>query len=218
MGNRAPAREENARPSLREEHKRLTRERVLEGAVAVFGAKSLVDVTMEDIARAAGVTRATVYAYFPGKTEILQALLARVYDLADEVYGDLAALPQWTRRDVRAWLEGAVARWRPMAPVIRVLTAAGGTALGDADRARDRSLAVHEHYVNLLTGAPRRWDAPPAEARQRALMAVLQVEAFLTMWLAGGWPVEAADPIGLLADAVCHLLAPAMTGPDDRAR
>lgn len=215
MSSRPPVPEPSTRPSLREEHRRITRERVLAGAVAVFGEKSLVDATMEDVARAAGVTRATVYAYFPGKGEILQALLARVYDLADEVYGDLAALPEWTREGVRAWLEGAVARWRPMAPVIRVLTAAGGTALGDADRARARSLAAHEHYVGLLTGASRRWrDATPAEARQRALMAVLQVESYLTIWLAGGWPAAGADPVGLLADAVCHLLAPAMDDPD----
>ncbi|MDL4816309.1 TetR/AcrR family transcriptional regulator [Actinomadura opuntiae] len=214
MTHHAPLRERDGRPSLREEHKRLTRARVLEGAVAVFGGKPLVDVTMGDIARAAGITRATVYAYFPGKREILQALLARVYDLADEVYAELAALPVWTRDGVRAWLEEAVARWRPMAPVIRVLTAAGATALGDADSARDRSLAAHEHYVALLTDASRHWRGTSAgEARQRALMMVLQVESFLSMWLAGGWPVETDDPIDLLADAVSHLLAPAMTDP-----
>jgi AcrR family transcriptional regulator len=196
-----------ARLSLREEHKRLTRSRILDGAVAAFGDKSFVEATMEDIARAAGVTRVTVYAHFPGKVEILRALVARVYEVADGAYADLAALPAWTREGIRTWLDGTAARWRELAPVIRVLTAAGSTAVGDPGGARDRSLAAHERYVAALAD-PRHWrGTPPQEARQRALMAVLQVESFLSMWLAGGWPLETDDPLALLTDAVCHVLA-----------
>ncbi|MFE0254717.1 helix-turn-helix domain-containing protein [Streptomyces sp. NPDC059010] len=33
---------------------------------------------MEDIAQAAGVTRATVYAHFPGEAEIVDALVEHV--------------------------------------------------------------------------------------------------------------------------------------------
>jgi AcrR family transcriptional regulator len=199
------------RTSPRDEHKRLTRRRILDGAVAVFAGKSFVEATMEDIARAARVTRATVYAYFPGKVEILRALVARVYEVADGVCAALAAQDEWTRAGVRAWLRDAAAAWREMAPVIRVLAAAGSTALGDPGGARDRSLAAHERYVALL-GDPRHWPGtPPAEARQRALMAVLQVESFLSIWIAGDWPLETDDPFDLLTDAICHLLGPALS-------
>jgi hypothetical protein len=37
----------------------------------VFAGKAFVDTTMEDVARAAGVTRVTVYAHFPGKGDIM---------------------------------------------------------------------------------------------------------------------------------------------------
>ncbi|GAA3930947.1 hypothetical protein GCM10023085_10410 [Actinomadura viridis] len=202
-----------ARPSLREEQRNLTRARILDGAVAVFDTGSFVEATMEDIARAAGVTRVTVYAHFAGKTEILRALVTRVYEVADDIYADLAALPAWTRQGVRGWLEGATARWHLVAPVVRALAAAGPAATGEG--ARDRYRAARERHVALLTEDPRRWrGVPPAEARQRALMAVLQLESFLSVWLAGGWPVETDDPLDLLADALCHLLMPALSpGP-----
>lgn len=78
-------------------------------------------------------------------------------------------------------------------------------------------LEAHERYVGLLMEPPGRWrGVDPAEARQRALMAVLQTESFFTTWIAVGWPMETADPLRLLADSVCHLLAPAMTDGDRR--
>ncbi|WP_345429441.1 TetR/AcrR family transcriptional regulator [Actinoallomurus vinaceus] len=197
------------RLSLREEQKRLTRRRILDGAVAVFETTSFAEATMEDIARAAGVTRVTVYAHFAGKTEIVQALVAHMYKVADEAYTDLATQPVWTRQAIRTWLEGATGRWRQMAPVVRALVAAGPTATGDG--ARDRSRAARERHVALLTDDLRRWrGTSPAEARQRALMAVLQTESFLAVWLAGEWPVATDDPLELLVDALCHLLAPAL--------
>jgi hypothetical protein len=41
-------------------------------------------------------------------------------------------------------------------------------------------------------------------------MAVLQVESFLSIWIAGGWSLETDDPFDLLTDAICHLLGPAL--------
>lgn len=195
------------RPSLREEHKRLTRRRILDGTVALLAERPFVEVTMEDVARSAGVTRVTVYAHFPGKTEILRALVDDVHRTADDVYAELAALPVWSRGSLRSWLDGVAARWETIAPVVRALIGAGPVA---AD-ARDRSRAARQRHVALLADDPRRWPGtPPPEARQRALMAVLQLESFLSVWLAGGWPVETDSPLDLLADALCHLLAPTL--------
>lgn len=41
-------------------------------------------------------------------------------------------------------------------------------------------------------------------------MAVLQTESFFAAWIAVEWPLETADPLELLADSLCHLLAPAV--------
>lgn len=199
------------RASLREEQKNLTRNRVLDAAVRVFEEKSFVGATMDDIAGAAGVTRVTVYAHFPGKREIIRGLAGRTYSVTDEVYAALAAIPVWNRETVRNWLDEAAPRWREMAPTIRVLATAGPRAGGDSGDANDRYFTEHERYVALLGNDPRRWrGTPPAEARQRVLMALLQLESFLSVWIAGSWPIETADPLDLLADALCHLLGPAL--------
>jgi AcrR family transcriptional regulator len=201
---------QESRGSLREEHKRLTRNRVLDAAVAVLAEKAFVDTTMEDIAKAAGTTRVTVYAHFPGKGDIVQALAERVYDTMSEVYADLAGLPQWTRAALHGWLGGAAERWRAMAPTLRVAHVAGAMAgAHDYTNSRNRYVEEHERYAAMLTADPQRWrGVPPAQARQRAVMAVLQSESFLTTWLAAGLPLATDDPLDLLADSLYLLLNP----------
>ncbi|MFJ3778926.1 TetR/AcrR family transcriptional regulator [Streptomyces sp. NPDC090075] len=209
--------EPTPRKNLREEQKNLTHRRLLDAAVTVFAAKPFLDARMEDIAQAAGVTRATVYAHFPGKAEIVDALVERVYGLMEEAYAELAALDRWSRADIRRWLDGAEAHWREMAPIRRVANVASPAALRSVGDGRAQYVEAHQRYVGLLVGHPARWrGVDPAEARQRALMAVLQTESFFSAWIAVGWPLDTADPLHLLADCLCHLLAPALEN-DGRA-
>jgi AcrR family transcriptional regulator len=198
------------RGSVRAEHKRLTRSRVLDAAIEVCTEKAFVDVTMDDFAKAAGVTRVTVYAHFPGKGDIVQALAERIYETMDEVYGGLADIPEWTRDAVRGWLDDAVARWREIAPVLRVVHIAGGMAgVGDFERSRARYVDKHGRYVAMLVGDGTRWQGvPSAEAHQRAVMTVLQSESFLTAWIAADLPMATADPLDLLTDSLYALLSP----------
>jgi AcrR family transcriptional regulator len=203
--------EPTPRRNLREEQKILTHRRLLEAAVTVFTEKPFLEARMEDIAQAAGVTRVTVYAHFPGKAEIVDALVERLYGLMGEAYADLAALPRWTPADIRAWLEEAAVRWREMAPIRRVANAAAPAALRSLGDGRTQYVEAHERYVGMLVGDYGRWrGVDPAEARQRALMAVLQTESFFSAWIAVEWPLETKDPLRLLADSLCHLLAPAV--------
>ena len=199
------------RASLREEQKALTRNRLLDAAVTVLAEKSIVDATMEDIARAAGVTRVTVYAHFPGKGEIVQALAERLYGTMGEVFGGLAAIPHWTRPRVRTWLDDATARWREMVPTLRAVRLASPLVSRDSTHARDRYVAAQESFVAALVEDAERWrDVPAAQAGQRALMAVLQTESFLSAWVVAGIPVPTDDPLDLLADTLCHALGPAL--------
>lgn len=196
-----------SRAALREEQKTATRHRVLDAAVRVFTETPFVSASVGDVATAAGVTRVTVYAHFPdGKADLVRGLIARVYPTADRLYADLAAA-DWTRQTIRDWLTAAAAAWREMAPTIRVVTTTG--AIARAPGERGQYLDAHQRYVAQLSDGPR-WDGVPAsDARQRVLMAVLQIESVLTVWAVGAWP-DAAEPLDLLTDTVCHLLAPAL--------
>jgi AcrR family transcriptional regulator len=202
------------RGSLREEQKMLTRNRLLDAAVTVFAEKSFVAATMENIAAAAGVARVTVYAHFPGKREIIQALAGLVYDTFGEVYAGLAAIPQWNRTEIRNWLDDAASRWRTIAPTLRVVHVVGAAVLSTVahgtTESRNRYVGEHDRYAAMLTGDADRWrGVSPPEAHQRSLMAVLQTESFLTVWIAAELSLETADPLDLLADSLCHLLGPA---------
>lgn len=71
-------RHEGARLGLRERKKRETRDRLADVAARLFAEHGYDDVSMSDVARAAGVSDQTVYNYFPTKSDL-------VFDRADEV-------------------------------------------------------------------------------------------------------------------------------------
>lgn len=60
-----------------------TRRRIAEAAEQLFAAKGFAAVTMQQIARNAGVSLATVYIYFPGKAVIVDALAEEVVSSPD---------------------------------------------------------------------------------------------------------------------------------------
>ncbi|SCC62996.1 TetR/AcrR family transcriptional regulator [Rhodococcus qingshengii] len=192
-------------PTLRQAQKSLTRNRLLDAAVEVLSTSPTLDTTVDEIAKAAGVTRATLYAHFPNKAEIIRGLAERLYALGDEVYSELGSLPRWTPETIRSWLETVESKWREQAADIRVLSASGTAMLGDS------TANPHERYVVMLTAQSDRWEGVPApEARQRCLMFILAIEGFFSAWIAAGWTMETKDPLALLCDSICHSLAPAI--------
>jgi AcrR family transcriptional regulator len=51
--------------------------RILDGAVACIARVGVSKTTLDDVAREAGCSRATLYRYFPGKPAVMGALVAR---------------------------------------------------------------------------------------------------------------------------------------------
>lgn len=59
---------------------------ILTAAFRVFGARGLHRATLDDVARAAGITKGTIYLYFPSKADLFTAMLkARVNDIMPAV-------------------------------------------------------------------------------------------------------------------------------------
>lgn len=59
---------------------------ILEAAFRVFGARGLHQATLDDVAREAGITKGTIYLYFPSKADLFSAMLkARVNAVMPEV-------------------------------------------------------------------------------------------------------------------------------------
>lgn len=66
-----------AAAALRSERVERKRQRILDSAGQCFAASGYAKTTVEEIGRAAGVSKALVYQHFRGKEEILEAVLER---------------------------------------------------------------------------------------------------------------------------------------------
>jgi AcrR family transcriptional regulator len=72
-----------------------TSDRILEAAMQQIGEWGLARTTVEDVARAAGLTRQTIYRYFASKDQLVTALLMREEDrLLEGVKQAFAAHPE----------------------------------------------------------------------------------------------------------------------------
>ena len=67
---------------------------ILEAAFRVFGTRGLHQATLDDVAREAGITKGTIYLYFPSKADLFTAMLkARVNDIMPAVEAPRAGRP-----------------------------------------------------------------------------------------------------------------------------
>ncbi|EQA96601.1 AcrR family transcriptional regulator [Sphingobium wenxiniae] len=92
------------RPSLRQEQKYLTRRRIAEAARTCFYETGIAETSIEQIARVAGVGRATLYLHFPNKDAILLELLSSNLRGVRGIYQELGEMDAPDAAALRRWL------------------------------------------------------------------------------------------------------------------
>lgn len=97
--------------SLREAQKRQTRERLINAGEAEFKIRGYNETTAENIATAAGTSRATFYVYFKSKAEVVLELMQRSAPDVLSAYRDLDAITKPNLKNVRAWLRKTMTLW-----------------------------------------------------------------------------------------------------------
>lgn len=80
----------DTRPSLRQRRKDARPHELLEAALTLFVEKGFAATRAEEVAQLAGVSKGTLYLYYPSKEELLKAVIAhylsaRIADTAEEV-------------------------------------------------------------------------------------------------------------------------------------
>jgi AcrR family transcriptional regulator len=123
------------------------REQILEAANALFAERGYDEVSVEDIASAAGVTRGLVHHYFGGRKQVYIALLERLGAVREE------QLPPPVGRSARARVADDVSRWLDWTEQNRTIwlgTLARGEDIADPD-VRTVVLDLVRRAVALLT-------------------------------------------------------------------
>jgi AcrR family transcriptional regulator len=187
--------------SLRDRQKAQTREHLLDVSAALFADKGYSETTIEDIARAAGSSRATVYSYFSTKEDILRTLAVEMWETTDGIYRAFAKLPDWSAATLRGWLEDVTAEWDRTLVRVRVVIESRSRDLNDD------YLRYHRRFVRTLIGDKERWSRfSPGEAEVRALLLISQMETFFGNWYIRGWKMDRATVLDTLTDVWCATL------------
>jgi AcrR family transcriptional regulator len=165
----------------------LLRDTLLDSARDLLGERDWAEITMADIATAAGVSRQTLYSEFGSRGEFAQALFLREADRF------LAAVEQ----AVNSNLDDPVAALAAAFDVF--LTAA-------ADNPLIRAVVAGDGNESLLPYVTTQGQPVVAQAAGR-----------LATVMSTGWPQVDRDAIGLLADCVVRLAISYAALPTDPA-
>ena len=154
------------------------REQILDAANALFAQRAYDDVSIEDIAASAGVTRGLVHHYFGGRTDVYIGLLQRLGAQREQrlrppigrsararIADTVSRWLDWTEANRAIWL-ATLARGEDIAePEVRRVVAdlmrraVGFLAAQHADIAEDSPRLRHalECWTGLNRAATRRW-------------------------------------------------------------
>src|SRR5919204_2064221 len=121
---------------------------ILETAERLLGERPLHEVSVDDLARGAGISRPTFYFYFPSKEAVLLTLLDR---MVDEARGRIGESLERFSEDPNRWLRAGITAVYEAFSAHRAVTAAAADALSTSEEARELWERVMEEYVQVTT-------------------------------------------------------------------
>jgi len=198
--------------SLREAQKQLTRDMIVERALALFTEKGYVATTIDDIAAAAGTTRATFYAYYPSRVDLMRDFMARVNAVLDRADGPdrtttAAELVDVVREGelpgILAWLESRAALWPVFRPYLDVIDEAAAVDREVRELARE----WHEEVISDIVRGMQLAGRFSEETRHiRGTLAFTQLDYVATLWTRRKLEPNREHALEVLADSWYHLL------------
>ena len=195
-------------PGLRERKKQATRLAIHTAALRLFAERGFAGTTVDAIAAEADVSRATVFAYFPSKEDIVfgeapqaVAALAAALATSEGVDDALDAVRDWLRR-VDGWLEPDLALQLRLAREVPTVGA--------------RRLRLFAEVERVIAAALARLDEPgdafAARLAAAAIVAALRVaEETAAARMAADGRALSADEIDALLDTATAFARAGMT-------
>ncbi|MGY1724443.1 TetR/AcrR family transcriptional regulator [Blastococcus sp. SYSU DS0533] len=146
---------------------------ILATAERLLAERPLTAISVDDLARGAGISRPTFYFYFSSKDAVLLALLDRVVAEADTAMRQVFGTPASSARD--GWAR-AIGAYYETFRAHRALTVAWAQARSTNDEVRELWSAVVERWVTRSAAAieaERSRGAAPAGSAARDLAVAL---------------------------------------------
>ncbi|RKR30243.1 TetR/AcrR family transcriptional regulator [Arthrobacter oryzae] len=198
--------------SLREAQKKLTRDMIVERALELFTEKGYATTTIDEIAAAAGTTRATFYAYYPSRADLMRDFMARVNAVLDraDAPGSGSTAPDLVDvvragelPGILAWLESRAVLWPVFRPYLDVLDEAAAV-----DReVRSMVDGWHEEVISDLVRGMQLAGRFSEETRHiRGTLAFTALDYVATLWTRRKFEPNREHALEVLADNWYHLL------------
>ncbi|RBY90416.1 TetR/AcrR family transcriptional regulator [Blastococcus sp. TBT05-19] len=174
---------------------------ILATAERLLSERSLAAISVDDLARGAGISRPTFYFYFSSKDAVLLSLLDRVVAEADTAMREVFGAPAASARE--GW-QRAIAAYYETFRVHRALTVAWAEARSSNAEVRALWSSVFERWVqqcaDAIEGERARGAAPPGlPARDLAIALTSMNERVLYATFTGDGPsVAEADVVDVL--------------------
>jgi AcrR family transcriptional regulator len=183
--------------SLRDEQKRLTRRRLIEGAVSSFERKGYAATTIEDIVAEANASRATFYLHFKSKADVVLVLSQGLGRGWRELFLELTSGGRLSRGRLRAWLDGMAENYLTN----RVALDAIQRAAAVEPEVAEAYLASVQESIDVMAASIQRWYGESEEdARVRAGLLLAQMDRFFHLWAIHGMPFEREPAVAAMTD------------------
>ena len=178
------------RQSLREVQKQVTRERLIEAAAEEFRNRGFNETTAENIATAAGASRATFYVYFRTKAEIVAELMRRSQSDVMAAYRRLDDMEDPDQAGILDWLDETIMLWRERSSDFNTME----QALANDDLVTETWLTILGDTYKVMPKTFARYTDPVQHERARLHLLTLQMALDRTMFftILRGRPLDMA--------------------------
>ncbi len=188
--NQIDAKPGRERPTLRDEQKRFTRQRLMAAALEAFEEQGYAQATIDQVVAAAGASRATFYLHFKSKADLMQQLTSDHQQATLGLYREFPA-GSTKRADLRAWLERLVTHVERdpfMGVHLQAVTIEPDLA------------ATYEKTIDRIAEILTEVQGGAAKDRLRVRLLLLQFERVLFFWLVRGWQFDRKELLEALTD------------------
>lgn len=180
---------------LRKQQKDYTRQRLVDAARGLFARDGTRGTSVDDIAKAAGTSRATFYAHFTDKQDVLRELARGMWETTFSLYERFGALEDWTHASISGWLHQIFEAWERDGESVYVVVQEMPGEL------QAEFLVDLQKRVAALMSSNRNWSRFSAnEAERRACLLIFQLERSMSAVHWGGWTVDREALLQTLTD------------------